>query len=140
MSGKRQNGKVGGAAAIPATMAASKKMGAPVGVNPAAKVPIMNPTQASGVEELPNDAVALLVWRKFTGAQPMTIVVTKASWEMNKKVVVDTGMQFIPERIYEFDSPPNPQGRKTTFHLQDVIGWAANVHTGVIPAPKGLKV
>ena len=102
--------------------------------------PVMNPTNASEVEDLPKDAVALLVWRKFTGPQPMTIVVTKASWEMNKKVVMDQGAAFNPDRIYEFDSPTNPKGRRTTFMLQDVIGWAANVHSGIIQAPPGLKV
>lgn len=102
--------------------------------------PAPNPAQATGVEDLPDDAVALLVWRKFTGPQPMTIVVTRASWNMNKKVLMDAGMKFDSERVYEFDSPVNPKGRKTTFCLQDVIGWAANVHTGIIPAPKGLKV
>lgn len=101
---------------------------------------IENPTGASEVEQLPEDAVALLVWRKFTGPQPMTIVVTRASWEMNKKVVMDGGATFNSDRIYEFDSPTNPKGRRTTFLLQDVIGWAANIHSGVIAAPWGLKV
>ena len=105
-----------------------------------ATAPVMNPTQASEVEDLPNDAVALLVWSKFTGPQPMTIVVTRASWEMNKKVVVDAGFVFVPERVYEFDSPTNPKGRRTTFMLQDVIGWAANFHSAIIQAPPGLKV
>ncbi len=99
-----------------------------------------NPTNASEVEDLPQDAVALLVWRRFTGPQPMTIVVTKASWEMNRKVVMDAGATFLPERVYEFDSPTNPRGRRTTFMLQDVIGWAANVHSSIIAAPPGLKV
>jgi hypothetical protein len=109
------------------------------GINPET-APVMNPTKASEGENLPKDAVALLVWRKFTGPQPMTIVVTRNSWEMNKKVVMDAGFQFVPERIYEFDSPTNPKGRKTTFMFQDVIGWAANVDTGIIAAPPGLKV
>jgi hypothetical protein len=92
--------------------------------------PIANPTQATGVEDLPDDAVALLVYRGFTGPNPMTIVVTEESWEMNKKVVIDAGMKFEPDRIYEFESPINPAGRRTTFHLQDVVGWAANTHPG----------
>ena len=58
----------------------------------------------------------------------MTLVVTRASWDMNKKVVMDAGMKFESGRIYEFESPTNPKGRKTTFHLQDVVGWAANTH------------
>ena len=111
-----------------------EKMAAP------ASAPVMNPTDVREVEDLPNDAVALLVWRKFTGPQPMTIVVTKASWEMNRKVVMDQGACFNPDRIYEFDSPTNPAGRRTTFMLQDVIGWAANVHSSIIQAPPGLKV
>ena len=102
--------------------------------------PVMNPTKATEVEDLPKDAVALLVWREFTGAQPMTIVVTKASWDMNRKAVMNDGAKFIPNRIYEFDSPTNPKGRKTIFMLQDVIGWAANVDTGIVAAPPGLKV
>ncbi len=110
-----------------------------VGVNPVT-APVMNPIKAIEVEDLPKDAVALLVWRKFTGPQPMTIVVTRASWVMNREVVMNAGAKFIPDRIYEFDSPTNPKGRKTTFMLQDVIGWAANVDTGVIVAPPDLKV
>jgi len=119
----------------------SKRPEQPVGATPAT-APVVNPTKATDVEDLPKDAVALLVWRKFTGAQPMTIVVTKASWEMNKKVVMDGGATFNPERIYEFDSPTNSKGRRTTFHLQDVIGWAANVDTSssIIQPPAGLKV
>lgn len=108
--------------------------------NVPAIAPVMNPTNASEVEDLPKDVVAILVWRKFSGPQPMTIVVTKASWEMNKKTVMDGGATFNPDRIYEFDSPTNPRGRKTTFMLQDVIGWAANVDTGIVPAPSGLRV
>lgn len=119
----------------------SKGAKQPVGVTPAT-APVMNPTNASEVEDLPKDAVALLIWRKFTGIQPMTIVVTKASWEMNKQVVMDEGSKFDLDRIYEFDSPTNPKGRMTTFHLQDVISWAANVDTSssIIVPPPGLKV
>ena len=95
---------------------------------------------AHEVEDLPKDAVALLVWRKFTGSQPMTIVVTKASWEMNREVVMNSGAHFHSERVYEFDSPTNPKGRRTTFMLQDVIGWAANVDTDIVPVPPDLKV
>lgn len=105
-----------------------------VEVSPAAPttVPVITP------EELPHDAVALHVWRNFTGVQPMTIVVTRASWDMNKKVVMDGGARFNPDRIYEFESPTNPQGRRTTFHLQDVVSWAASVYTGIVPAPAGI--
>lgn len=105
----------------------------PAGVNPQT-APVMNPTDVNQIEDLPPDAVALLVWRKFTGPQPMTIVVTKASWEMNKKVVIDAGFQFVPERIYEFESPVNAKGRKTVFQVQDVVGWAGNYDTGIVPA------
>ncbi len=94
---------------------------------------VTNPTKATDVDDLPEDAVALLVWRKFTGPQPMTIIVTRASWEENRKVVMATGGVFHYERIYEFESPVNLKGRRTTFHLQDVIGWAANVDTGIVP-------
>lgn len=95
---------------------------------------VVNPTGAASVDDLPNDAVALLVWREITGAQPMTAVVTRASWEMNKKVVMDAGFKFEPGRIYEFESPTNEGGRKTIFHLQGVTGWMANIHTGIVPA------
>ena len=93
--------------------------------------PVTNSTTTPVVDDLPEDAVALLVWRKFTGPQPMTIIVTKESWDKNKKAVMDTGGVFHYERIYEFESPVNLKGRQTTFHLQDVIGWAANVGTDV---------
>ena len=105
-----------------------------------ANVPVMNPTGATGLEDLPDDVVALSVWRTFTGPQPMTIMVTKASWEMNKAALMKQGHRFHADRIYEFDSPTSPKGRRTTFHLQDVIGWAANVHSSIIQAPAGLKV
>jgi hypothetical protein len=111
----------------------------PVGQTPET-APVVNPTGAKEMEDLPRDAVALLVWRGFTGPQPMTLVVSRASWDMNRKVVMDQGSQFNRERIYEFESPTNPKGRKTVFHLQDVVSWAANVDTGIVPAPSGLKV
>ncbi len=96
-------------------------------------VEVVDPTGAIGVADLPSDAVALFIWRKFSGSQPFIIVVTLASWLMNKQVVVDAGFSFDPERIYEFESPSSPEGRKTVFHLQDVIGWAASVDTGTVP-------
>lgn len=117
-----------------------KKPTVPHKAEASSTAPVMNPTKANEVADLPEDAVALLVWRKFTGPQPLTIVVTKASWEMNKKVVMDSGATFNPNRIYEFDSPTGPTGRKTTFHLQDVVGWAANVHSGIVTAPPGFTV
>ena len=110
----------------------SKPSKRPVGVNPET-APVMNPTGASEMEDLPKDAVALLVWRTITGPHPMTVVVTRASWDMNKKVVMDDGHKFNPDRIYEFESPTNPKGRKTIFHFQGVTGWAANIDTGIIP-------
>lgn len=116
----------------------SEQMAAP---KPAtAPVTVTSPTNANEVGDLPKNAVALLVWRKFAGAQPMTIVVTKESWEMNKKTVMDGGATFNPDRIYEFDSPTSPKGRKTIFHLQDVIGWAANLDMGAVSAPLSTEV
>ena len=112
----------------------SKSKAAPV------NVPTMNPTGATGLEDLPDDVVALSVWCNFTGPQPMTIIVTKASWEMNKAVIMKQGHRFHADRIYEFDSPTSPKGRRTTFHLQGVTGWAANAHSSIIQAPAGLKV
>lgn len=98
---------------------------------PAKDTPLeVDPTGSINMGDIPSDAVVLLVWRRFSGAEPFTIIVTPASWVMNKQVVVNAGFSFDPERIYEFESPPDKKGRKTIFHLQDVIGWAANVHTG----------
>lgn len=102
--------------------------------------PIANPTGAQQMADLPDDAVALLVWRTITGPSPMTFVVTRASWDMNRKVVIDAGSVFVAERIYEFESPTNEQGRKTIFHFQGVVSWAGNIATGIVPAPKGLVV
>jgi len=99
-----------------------------------ATAPVMNPTDVEGMKDIPEDAVALLVWRKDLGPQPLTVVVTRASWDMNKKVLMDHGMQFNPERVYEFDSPTNLKGRKTIFHFQGVTSWAGNVFTGIIPS------
>lgn len=89
-------------------------------------------------EELPNDAVAVLVWRKFTGPQPLTIVVTKDSWERNRDLVRKTN--FVADTVYEFHSPQSPAGRTSVFQLTDVVGWAGNVHSSIVAAPKGLKV
>ena len=90
--------------------------------------------EAASVNDLPQDHVALLVWREITGPQPMTIIVTRASWDTNKKVVMEAGAKFEPSRIYEFESPINDQGRKTIFHFQGVVGWMANIGTGIVPA------
>ena len=99
---------------------------------------VTNPINAGDVDGLPKDAVALLIWRDFTGPQPLTVVVTRASWDMNRKVVMDAGSKFEPDRIYEFESPTNPAGRKTIFHFQGIVGWAANLDTGIIPVKMGL--
>ncbi len=101
---------------------------------PAEAEAVVNPTAATSVDDLPSDHIALLVWREITGPQPMTIVITRASWEMNKKVIMDAGFKFLPDRIYEFESPTNSNGRKTIFHLQGVVGWMANINTGIVPA------
>ncbi len=89
-------------------------------------------------EELPKDAVAVLVWRKFTGPQPLTIVVTKDSWENNRKRAAKIG--FSPETVFTFESPQSAAGRTSIFQLTDVVGWAGNVHSSIVLAPKGLKV
>ena len=94
-----------------------------------------DPASFQDVNALPDDAVALLVWREDFGGQPLTIIITRGSWEMNKKVVMDAGMTF-GDRIYEFESPVNEQGRKTIFHLEKVIGWCANFHTGIMQIAK----
>lgn len=87
-------------------------------------------TPANELKNLPKDAVALLVWRGFTGSQPLTIVVTKESWLINEEAVVNNGFAFDPGRAYKFVSPVSPEGRQTTFLFQDVVGWAANVDNG----------
>lgn len=115
-------------------MSESKQRIAPTPVpTPAAAEAVVNPTDVTSVDDLPKDAVALLVWREITGAQPTTIIITRASWDINKKVVVDAGSVFDPKRIYAFESPTNSKGRKTVFHLQGIVGWMANVDTGIVP-------
>lgn len=96
---------------------------------------IEDPTALKDVNQLPDDAVSLLVWRDGFGPQPLTIIISKASWDMNRERV---GMaeRFKPDSIYEFESPTNEQGRKSIFHLQKVIGWCANVHSGIISVKK----
>lgn len=103
---------------------------------PAEAEAVVNPTAVNSVDDLPKDQIALLVWREITGPQPMTIVITRASWDMNKKVLMDAGMEFNPKRVYEFESPINEAGRKTIFHLAGVVGWMANLDTGIIPVPR----
>lgn len=97
-----------------------------------------DPANFPDVNALPEDAVALLVWREGFGPQPLTIIVSRASWDMNKKVLADAGMAFNPDRIYEFESPTNEHGRKSIFHLQKVIGWCGNVHSGIQPMKRNL--
>lgn len=101
---------------------------------PSAADAVVNPTNVTSMNDLPTDHIALLVWREITGPQPMTIVITRASWDMNKKVIMDAGFEFNPKRIYEFESPTNEKGRKTIFHLAGVVGWMANLDTGIVPA------
>jgi hypothetical protein len=93
----------------------------------------INPTDMKEVKDLPSDAAALLVWREGMGFSPLTVVVSVASWEMNQKVLMDAGMKFDRERIYEFESPINHKGRRTTFYFSQVTSWAINVDTGIIP-------
>ena len=94
---------------------------------------VVNPTNVTSVDDLPKDHIALLVWREITGPQPLTIIITRKSWDMNKQVIMDNGFQFEPKRIYEFESPTTKGGRKTIFHLQGVVGWMANLDTGIMP-------
>jgi hypothetical protein len=101
----------------------------PASTVPPQAAPILNPTQATNTVDLDNETVALLVWRGFMGAQPMTIVVSRKSWLANQKIV-DDHHAFNPNQIYTFESPVNTEGRQSVFHLQDVVSWAANVHIG----------
>lgn len=95
-----------------------------------------DPAQHSDVNSLPDDCVALLIWRDGFEMNPLTIIITQASWDMNKKRLMDDGAQFFPEHVYEFESPVNEAGRKSIFHLQKVIGWCANIHTGILQIKK----
>lgn len=84
-------------------------------------------------DDLPPDQVALMIWH--AGAPGgMTVIITRASWEMNLKAVMAEGHQFNLDRIYEFESPINAKGRKHIHHFTGVKGWVANVSTGIIPA------
>ena len=96
----------------------------------------MDPNNTIDMEEMPQDAVALVVWRTITGPNPMTIVVTRDSWDENRDHVANLGF-FEPTFTYQFESPVNPKGRKTVFQLQGVVSWAAHVYTGIIPV-KGI--
>jgi hypothetical protein len=91
-----------------------------------------NPVNTNDPVDLPPDAVAIMVWRDGFGPQPITIVISRASWDTNHKKVIDDN-RFNPDSVYVFESPINGQGRKTVFHLQNVIGWAANISTGIVP-------
>lgn len=83
-------------------------------------------------DDLPPDQVALMIWH--AGAPGgMTVIVTRASWDMNLKAVMNEDHQFNPDRIYEFESPINAKGRKMIHHFQGVKGWVANIHTGIVP-------
>ena len=89
---------------------------------------------AKNVNDLSNEEVGLLVWREGFGPDPLTIVVSKASWDTNKKIIEEAGSVFDPNHVYVFESPVSAQGRKTTFHLQKVMGWCANSYSGIVPA------
>lgn len=95
-----------------------------------------DPAAFDNVNSLPDDAVALLIWREDFGGQPLTIIISQASWDATKKRIMNDGHHFNVDSAYEFESPTNAQGRKSLFYLQKVIGLCANVHTGIVPAPK----
>lgn len=97
-----------------------------------------NPTGIENVNELPNDAVALIVWRKDFGPQPLTIIVSRASYDKNKKLL-DDKKTFDTNMVWDFESPINEKGRKSVFSLSGVTGWVANLHTGIVP-PGNVKV
>ena len=99
-----------------------------------------NPQGANQIspDQLPVDAVALLIWRGFT-ADTLTLIITKESWEKNKAIVKDDG-GFHAERLYEFESGQNAAGRSSFFQIQEVIGWGANVGSSIKTPPKSLKV
>lgn len=82
----------------------------------------VNPTS------VPEDAVILIVWLKAHPAGPITAVVTRDSWEMNRKVIMDNGSQFNPDRVYEFDGPIDQDTkRRNLIQLQGVQSWIASI-------------
>ena len=81
---------------------------------------------------LPQDAVALMVWTRHTGPQPVTIIVSRDSFEKNRERVKQSGT-FMAENVYQFESPVNPSGRKTVYQLSGVVGWVGNLYTGIVP-------
>lgn len=93
---------------------------------------VQNPTGVlPDVNKLPNDAVALIIWRK-DHPQPMPVIVTRESFERNRHLV-ETKKMFMPETVYIFDSPTNEQGRKSVFQFSGVTSWVGNYHSGIVP-------
>lgn len=97
----------------------------------------MNDAVPTGQEtrQLPKDAVALMLWRVASeyGPEPLTIVVTRNSWEAFKQVVINDGQKIDPDKVYHLESPANPNGRRTEFFLSRVVAFAASFHSGIVP-------
>ena len=93
--------------------------------------PPMNPAGIQDVDQIPKDAVAVLVFREHCGPQPTTIIVTKASYEnFLERMVADGGIKL--EETYEFESPKAPKGRRSRFWFTRVVGITCNYDTGVL--------
>lgn len=92
-----------------------------------------NPTGAMDINKLPQDAVALVVFREECGPQPTTVVITKKSYEaFVERISEDGGIS--KEVTYEFDSPTNQFARRSKFFFSRVTGVIVNFYTGVVPA------
>jgi len=89
-------------------------------------------------DKLPEDAVAVLVWREGV-EDTLTMIVSKASWLKNYQIVKKHG-QFLPDHVYEFESEQNANGRKSVFQIQDVKSWGANIHSPIIQVAKPPKL
>jgi hypothetical protein len=91
----------------------------------------MNPTGVADVNEIPNDAVAVMIWRASCGPNPTTIIATRQSYDwFLERMVAEGGLS--QKETYEFESPTPPQGRKSRFWFTDVTGITINYHSGVI--------
>ena len=88
---------------------------------------------AEQLQNLPPNLVALMLWRdpKEYGPDPITFVVTKASFEYMQKKIKSEG-EITPEKLYWFDTPQNPQGRRSVFYFTRVVGMMGNFHSPII--------
>jgi hypothetical protein len=86
------------------------------------------------VEQMPEGAVALNVWRAANeyGPDPITLVVSRESYDKFRKRV-ESISSISPDTLYIFESPLAPDGRKTVSHLTRIVGVMAYVNTKILP-------